>query len=125
MGFANIERNVRVNVAAAGAHNQAGQRGKSHGCIQADAVIDGRNRCAVAEVAGYDFSSFANQFGSFLRYIGVRGAVKSVAADFMFGVLFHRQGIKECLFGHSLVECRIENNSLRYVRQKFLNGFNA
>ena len=76
---------ARVDVAAARAHDQALERRQAHGGVDRPAVLDGRDRGAVAEVAGDEVRVLGRPRFSISTarrgHVAVAGAVEAVAAD--------------------------------------------
>ena len=124
------ENDRRIDIAAAGAHYQAFQRGQPHRGIDALAVADCGNRCAVAEVAGNHiqlFDRLVQHARRFTRHVVVAGAVEAVAADAVFFIEMIGQGVEVRLFRHRLMESRIENRYvfIRKMREVFQRLFDA
>ena len=118
----------RVDVAAAGAHDQAFQRRKAHGRVDGDAVLDGGHGGAVAQVAGDDLQVLqvlAQGLGALLGHIEVRGAVEAVAADLVLAVVFVGDRIDVGFFGHGLVEGGVECPGHGDAGQDLLAGLDA
>ena len=105
----------RVDRAAARTHHNALKGSDAHGCVKALAVYYCRNRRTVAEVAGNYFAvlGVAEHFNGLFAYKAVRCAVKTVAANTVFFVVFIRQSIHVCIVGHCLMKSRIKNGNLR------------
>ena len=128
MAALQIQGDGRVDVAAAGAHDQPFQRREAHGGVDGDAVLDGGHRGAVAQVAGDDLQVFqflAHGLGALLGHVKVRGAVEAVAADLVLAVVFVGERIDVGLFGHGLVEGGVEGPGHGDAGQDLLAGLDA
>ena len=118
----------RIDVAAAGAHAEAGQRRQAHRGVDAAAVLDGSDRRTVAQMAGDDLQAvirLAEDLGRPARHIAVRGAVEAVFADAELLIQIIGQGVHVGLGRHGLVESRIEDGDLGNAGHGFLAGFDA
>ena len=79
-----IEVQGRVEVAAARSHNQAFQRGESHGGIHAPAMFYSRGAGPVAQMEGYGggfLQGLSQISGRFFGHKMMGGAVEPIAAD--------------------------------------------
>ena len=107
-----------VEIAAAGAHRQADQRGEAHGRVDALAAIDRADGAAVAHVAGDElelFDGLAHELGAAGGHVAVARAVEAVAADAVVLVIFIRDGIHIGLAGHGLVERSVKHGDHWHV----------
>ena len=107
---------VRIDVAAAGSHDEAFQRGEAHRGVHAEAALHGAGAAAVAEVGGDQLVSagiFAQQPRGLGRHEAVAGAVEPVTADLVFFVKLVRNGIEKRLLRHRLVERRVKHRDVR------------
>ncbi|MCY1359466.1 hypothetical protein D9M69_460380 [compost metagenome] len=118
-GAGQVAVQVGVDVAAAGAHHHALQRGQAHAGVAALAALDGAGRAAVAEVRRQPTAVAHGQPGHLRRAVAdvaVAGAVEAVAAQAMLAVQRLRQGIAIGALGQALVEGGVEHRHLRQVR---------
>ena len=107
-----------VQVAAAGAHHQAGQRGHAHGGIHHLALIDCGDGGTVAQMAGDQLQIFnvnIENIRSSLRNIAVACSVEAVSSYFVFLIIFMRQTVKVCFLRHCLMESSIKYTNHRHV----------
>ena len=108
-----------VEVAGAGAHRQAVQRGEAHRGIVALAAVDRADRRAVAQMAG-DQAQFlertAEHLGGLLGNILVAGAVEAVAADLVLFIVLVGDRVHVVRLRHGLMERGIEYGDHRNVR---------
>ncbi len=109
-----------IDVAAARAHHQAFQGREAHGGVDGPAVLDGRDRGAVAEVAGDDvrvLGEALEQLHGARGHVAVAGAVEAVAADLVLLVQLVGQAVQVGGRGHGLVERGVEDGHLLHVRE--------
>ena len=110
-GVVQMEDDCRIDIAGAGTHHQAFQRGQTHGGVNAFAVTNSGNRTTVAKVAGDDvqlFNRLVQDLSGFLSHVEVAGAVCAVTTNAVLFVQAVRQGVEIGFFRHGLVERRIE-----------------
>src|SRR5258708_39804116 len=50
-----ISKNARIDGARPGAHHETFQRGKTHGCVYASTLANGRQRAAIPQMASHEF----------------------------------------------------------------------
>ena len=123
-----VEDDSRVDIAAAGAHEDAGERCEAHGRVDAFAIFDGSQGRTVAEVAVDDaqfFNGYAHDFSDFASYIAMARAVEAITADVVFFVEFIREAIHEGFRRHGLMESRIEDADLRNAGHDGFAGVDA
>ena len=92
------------------------------------AVEHGRDRCAVADVAGDDLRILeveAREPGTGLCHVFVAGAVEAVLAYAVLVVIGVGQGVHVVYSRDSLVERGVEDGDLRDARQDFLDRQHA
>ena len=107
-----------VEIAAAGAHRQADQRGEAHGGVHALAAVDRGDGGAVAHVAGDDLElldRLAHQLRAAGGDVAMARAVEAVAADAVVLVILIRNRVHEGLAGHGLVERGVKHGDHRHV----------
>ena len=105
-----------VDVARAGAHHQAFQRGQAHGGVHAVAIQHGGGRGAIAQVGGDQCAVLqraAQQLGGFGGDITVAGAMKPIAAQAVFGVQAVWNGVQIGMRRHALVKRGVEYRHMR------------
>ncbi len=110
-----VEDDAGVDVAATGAHDEAGEGGEAHGGVEDFAAVNGGDGGAVAEVAGDEFElfdGFAEVFGGGVGDEFVAGAVEAVFADAELGVEVFGDGVEVGVFGHGLVEGGVEDDDV-------------
>ena len=91
-----------VDVAAAGVHHQAFQRGEAHAGVLRCAAEHGGHGGAGAQVGNHQRGVgdvFAQHGGGFAGNVAVGGAVKAVAAQAVFAVERARHGVGVGMFG--------------------------
>src|ERR1700730_3444322 len=119
---------VRVNVAAPGAHHQTFLRRKTHRGIHALAIAD---RCCAASVAQMRRDQLrlsdrcAQPFGSLQRDKMMTRTVESVPADPVLFVVLVRDCIMKGVSRQSLVKRSIEHGHLLLIREQFGCDANA
>lgn len=126
--FADEEEDGRVKGAGAGAHDEAFQRGKAHGGVNALAVQNGGAAGTVTEVSRDEtavFRLFAENLGGFAGHEAVACAVCAVAADLVFFVELVGNAVEVGLARHSLVEGGVEHGDLREAREELGGAFHA
>ena len=117
-----------VQVAAAGAHHQAGQRGHTHGGIHDLALVHSSNGRTVAQVAGDQLQALnglLQVLGSLVCNILVAGAVEAVAADTVLLIVLVGDGVHISLRGHGAVESGIEHSNHGDVAEHLACSLNA
>ena len=105
----------RVDVPAAGAHDQTLQRSEAHGGVDAVAVLYGRHAGPVAEMQGDQVCCLqgpAQVPGRLPGHIGVGSAVKTVAANSVFFIQFIGQGVVKGTGRKGLVKHGVEDRHL-------------
>lgn len=123
-----VEEDGRVDASAAGAHHQAVQRGEAHGGVYALAVQNGGAGTAVTEMSRDEAAVFrflAQNLGGLGGHEAVARAVKTVAADAVFLVVFVRNAVEICLARHGLVKSGVEHGDLRERREELGSAFHA
>ena len=108
-----VGHNAGINVAAAGAHQHAGQRGQAHAGIHALAAVHSGDGGTVAQVAGDHLQLagvLAQELGSGHAHIAVAGAVSAVAADGVLLVHLVGHAVDVSLGRHGLMEGGVEYN---------------
>jgi hypothetical protein len=111
-----VEHDRRVQVAAAGAHDQALQRGQAHRGVDAAAAGDRGRAGPVAQVQGdqVELAGRAAQvLGRLAADVGMGGAVEAVAADAQLAGKVGGQGVAVGAGWHRLVEGGVEHGHLR------------
>jgi len=119
---------VGVDVAAAGAHDQAFQRRHAHAGVAAFAVDHGAGRATVAQVGGQPAAVLDGQVGHLrgaLAHEVVAGAMEAVATDVVFLVEELRHRIAIGMLGHGLVERGVEHGDLRQLREQCEGGIDT
>ena len=114
-----------IQVAAAGAHHQTGQRGHAHRGINDLALIDSSDGGTVAQMAGDQLQALnglLQELSGAVADILVARAVEAVAADAVLLIVLIGDGIHISLRGHGGVECGVENSNVRLVLAKDLVG---
>ena len=117
-----------VQIAAAGAHHQAGQRGHAHGGVHDLALVHSGNGGTVAQMAGDQLQALNGLFqilGSLVRNVLVAGAVEAVAAHAVLLVVLIRNGVHISLRRHGAVESGIEHSHHRNIAEHFACGLDA
>ncbi len=100
-----VEHGGRVDGAAAGAHDQAVERGQAHGGVHALAVLDGAQGGAGAQVAGDELMGLvAHHLVHGAPDEAVAGAVGAVLAHVVLVDDVARDGVAPGLLGHVVVE---------------------
>ena len=123
-----VDDGVRVDVAHAGAHDHALERGKAHGSVHALAVLDGADGAAGAQVAGDDLGVLdiqARELGAHAGDELVARAVRAVAADAILLVVLVREAVHVGVSRHRLMEGGVEGHDLRDARENGLHGVDA
>ena len=117
-----------IDVAGAGAHDEALQRGQSHRGIDGLAVLHRRDGGAVAEMADDDpqiLPLLAENLRRALADIIMAGAVEAVAADLVVLVVFQRNRVQICFRRHRLMERGIKHRDHRHPGHELFAGMNA
>ena len=118
----------RVDVARTRAHHQTLERREAHGGVDGLAVVDGRDRTAVAQVARDEAEvaqRAAEQVGCLLGSVAVRRAMRAVTANMVVLVVAHRQRVHVGLRRHGRVECGVEDGYLRRVGHELVQHVDA
>ena len=114
-----------VQIAAAGAHHQTGQRGHAHRGINDLALIDCGDGGTVAQMAGDQLQALdglLQELSGAVADILVARAVEAVAADAVLLVVLVGDGVHISLRGHGGVESRVKDRNVRLVLAKDLVG---
>ena len=117
-GFFQKRNDGRVDGATTRAHHKAVERSESHRRVNGDAVVDSRNRAAVAQVACDDLQIFdwlPHEGCAALRDIAMRRSMRAVFANLMLLAQFVWQRIHVRRRRERLEERRVENGHLRHV----------
>src|SRR5699024_290590 len=125
---ADVLYNRRVDVAGAGTHDEALQRGQAHRGVDALAADRGGNGSAVADVADDDFRVLRIQAAEFDCLFGdkaVAGAVEAVAADAVLLIVLVRDGVQVGLLVHAHAEGGVEYSYVRFARANFFTGLDT
>ena len=118
-----ISHNAGVYVAAAGAHQNAGQRGQAHAGVHALAGFDRGDGAAVAQMAGDHLQIAAVQvLSSRHAHIAVAGAVRAIAADGVLSIHLIGNAVHIRLGGHGLMERGVEHNHVGDLLAKYSLG---
>lgn len=123
-----VEDDRGVEVAGAGAHDQALERGHAHRGLDRLASVDRARRGAVAEVEhdGLEVgAATAEERGGRLRDELVRRAVEAVAADAVLVGEIGGDRVRGRLRGDRVVEGRVEDRDVRDVGEGLLRGLDA
>ena len=103
-----------VDAAASGTHHNALERSETHRGVEALAVYDSREGCAVAKVAGDDLGVLlAEKLNCSAADEAVRGAVEAVATDLVLLVILVGNAVHICVIGHRAVEAGVKYGNLR------------
>ena len=114
-----------VDIAAAGTHHQASQRGHAHGGINDLALVNRGNGRTIAQVAGDELQALNGLLqilGSLISNVLVAGAVEAVAADAVLLIVLVGDGVHIGFRGHGAVESGVEDSDHGDVRAKDLAG---
>jgi len=117
-----------IQVAAAGAHHQAGQRGHAHGSIHDLALIHSSDGRTIAQVAGDQLQALnglLQVLGCLVGHILVAGAVEAVAAHAVLLVVLIGDGVHISLRGHGAVESGVEHGHHGDVAEHLAGGLDA
>ena len=117
-----------IQIAAAGAHDQALKRGKTHGSVNALAIAYCGDAGAVAQVADDGLNAvvrLADHFSDLLGNEGVAGAVEAIAADLVIPVIVHGDRVHISLLGHGLMESSIKDSYHGSLGHQSLAGIHA
>ena len=123
-----FQHGAGVSVTTARAHHQAFERSETHGGIYAAPAIYGTDACAVADMARDDFLILllhAEELAYAVCHEAVARAVSAIAANLVLLIIFVRHGVEISLGRHGLMECRVEDEHLREIRQQSLHGLIA
>src|SRR5260370_31863419 len=119
---------VRVDVAAAGAHHQSFQRCKSHRGINASTVADAPRAAPIPKMCRNELSLvewLTNQFRRLQRDKMMARTMESIPADSVLLVVFVRNRVVESIVRKSLMKRSIEHHDLRLIREQFASNANA
>ncbi|CDC28528.1 cAMP-binding protein [Faecalibacterium sp. CAG:82] len=114
-----------VDIAAAGTHHQASQRGHAHGGINDLALVNRGNGRTIAQVAGDELQTLNGLLqilGSLISNVFVAGAVEAIAADAVLLIVLVGDGVHIGFRGHGAVESGVEDSDHGDVRAKDLAG---
>ena len=114
-----------VQIAAAGAHHQTGQRGHAHRGINDLALIDCGDGGTIAQMAGDQLQALnrlLQKLGGAVADILVARAVEAVAADAVLLIVLIGDGVHISLGGHGGVESRVKDRNIRLVLTEDLVG---
>ena len=118
----------RVDITRTSTHDEALERGHTHGGVHALAADRGRNRSAVAEVAHNDLCVLRVKI-SLANHLTcdkvVTGAVEAVATNPVLLIVLIGQRIEICLLLHAHAESRVKDSNIRRSGHSRLAGFNA
>ncbi|CDE21336.1 cAMP-binding protein [Acidiphilium sp. CAG:727] len=102
-----------IEVARSRSHRNAAERSETHGRIHTLTALNRRNRRAVTEVHSNNLKIrvvfSAEILSRFCGNESVARSVETVSSYLIIGVRFVRDTVDVSLFGHSVVESRIEN----------------
>ncbi len=122
------DQDAGIHVAAAGAHDDAFQRGQAHAGVHALAPVHGRDGGAVAQVAGHDLQpldGLAQQGGRAVGHVAVAGAVEAVAAQAELLAEVVGQAVGEGVVGHAVVEGGVEHGDVGHLGEHLAGGLDA
>ena len=114
-----------IQIAAAGAHHQTGQRGHAHRGVDNFTLVDSGDGRTVAQMAGDELQALnrlLQELGSAVADVLVAGAVEAVAADTVLLIVLIGDGVHVGLRGHGGVESRVKDRNIRLVLPKDLVG---
>ena len=118
-----------IEVSRSRPHGNAAERSETHGRIHALAALNRRNRRAVAEVHSDNLKIrvvfSAEILSRFCGNESVTRPVETVSSYLIVGIRFVRNTVNISLFGHSVVESRIENAYHGNVRHYSLTSLYA
>ena len=117
-----------IQVAAAGAHHQAGQRGHAHGSIHDLALIHSSDGRTIAQVAGDQLQALnglLQVLGCLVGNVLVAGAVEAVAAHAVLLIVLIGDGVHVSLRGHGAVESGVEHGHHGDVAEHLAGGLDA
>ena len=117
-----------VQIAAAGTHHQAGQRGHAHGGVHDLALIDCGNGGTVAQMAGDQLQALnglLQVLGCLVGNILVAGAVEAVAAHTVLLVVLVGDGVHISLRRHGAVEGGVEHSHHGNVAEHLAGGLDT
>ena len=120
--------NGGVNGAGTRAHHNAVKRGQAHGGINRNAVLDGRDRAAVAQVARDQFQLFkrlAQELSGATRNVLVGRTMSAVLADAVLLVVLVGNRVHISLRGHGEKEGRVVHRDHRRARHELLARVNT
>ena len=118
--------NTRVDVAGAGAHNQAGKRGKAHGGLDGVAGVHRGDGCAVTQVADDLLQVVAaEQLSGLAGDELVAGAVEAILADLQLLGQLGVDGVGVRLCGQVGEERGVKDADMRHVGEQLSGGVDA
>ena len=118
-----VEDGVGIDITAAGSHDKALERGKTHGSVDRLAVLNSGDGTAVADMAGHHPGVVRiepDHLGTLVGHELVAGPVGAVTADVVLLVILVRQAVHVGVRRHGLVECGVESHHLGDVGQNLL-----
>ena len=96
--------------------------------IEALALLNAAHRSTVPDMGDDDIGIlrlFTEDDGSALCRVEKAGAVEAVTTGGIFFVPFVGDGVHKACFGHSLMPRRVDNRTVRNIRQDFLSSFDT
>ena len=127
-GVLQVVDHRRVDIAAAGAHHQAGQRGHAHRGIHNLALVNCSNGRTIAQMAGDQLQAvdvLFQIFGSAVADVLVAGAVEAVTAHAVLLVIFIRDGVHESLRRHGGMESGIKHGNIGDIAKDLFGGLDT
>ena len=127
-GARQVTMQVGVDIAAAGAHHQAFQRGQAHAGVAALAVDDGAGGAAVAQVRREPAAGgigHPSHLRGALADVAVAGAMEAVAAHTVLAVQLLRHRVAIGVLGQALVEGGVEYRDLRQLGEQLERRLDA
>ena len=116
-GFAcEVEQDARVDIARARPHDETFERRHAHRRVNAAPVVNGGDRCAVADVTDDRVERVdgdAELRGCLLRHVSVTRAVESVTTDAVLRRDIRVDRVRGCGGGNRGVERGVEHRNLR------------
>ena len=123
-----VEDDGRVDVAAAGSHDQAFERRHAQRGVHARPAAHRRDAAPVSEVGGDEVGlgrRAVEHGGCRLRDVPVARSVKPVPADAVLRIQVVRNGVQEGVRPDGLVKRRIEDADVRDIRHEGHGGADA
>ena len=117
-----------VQVTAAGAHHQTGQRGHAHGGVHHAALVHRGDGGAVAQMAGDELQTgdrLGQILGGLHAHVLVAGAVEAVAAHAVLLIILVGDGVHIRLGGHGGMEGGVKHGHIGQVAEHLLGGLDA